>query len=259
MQIKNRGTLAKTLLAGLFLLIGLLCFAACATQTKTVTLTFDLNGGQENSQYPLLPLEMKAGSTFTLPSLPELPEITLVEDGDKITIVRPEGKVFDAFEVDGVRKNPNDEIEINKDTVVKYLWKDIIYINTIKATIKAPIVGQTIEAEESGSHGDYDPKTQTNRPQVNVPENVGYYVSTEYTYWYFEDDYEYKAFTGEIEKDTAYNALIDFIPTDEQYQFADDVQVFINGVEITITDFDNMYSLWVDAQYSIKSVEASAN
>ena len=218
----------------------------------TYTVTFDLNGGEENDEYPLLPLEIEAGSTFTLPSSPELPEITLVENGAIRTVMNPEGKVFDAFEVDGARKNPEDEIEINKDTVIKYLWKDVIYIHTIKATIKAPIVGQTIEAEESTSYGGHDPKTQTPRPQVYVPENLEYYAYNELTYWYFDDDF--KVFTGTIEEDTAYNALIQFDTTDEQYQFADDVKVYINGAEIT--DFDNM-SLWVNASYSIESAEES--
>ena len=216
----------------------------------TYTVTFDLNGGEENDEYPLLPLEIEAGSTFTLPSSPELPEITLVENGAIRTVMNPEGKVFDAFEVDGARKNPEDEIEINKDTVIKYLWKDVIYIHTIKATIKAPIVGQAIEAEESSSYGGHDPKTQTNRPQVNVPENLEYYAYNELTYWYFDDDF--KVFTGTIEEDTSYNALIQFDSIDEQYQFADDLKVYINGAEIT--GFDIM-SLTVYAPYEIESVD----
>ena len=93
----------------------------------------------------------------------------------------------------------------------------------------------------------------TNRPKVNVPKNVDYYAYDKATYWYFD---EYKVFTGEIEKDTTYNALIYFDTIDEQYQFADDVRVFINGVEIT--DFENV-NLWVTATYSIKSVETLAN
>ncbi len=244
----------KTLLVGLLLLISILCLTACLNLTEqsdsTCTVTFDLNGGQEDIQYQLLPLEVEAGSTFTLPVRPELAEITLVENGHIRTIIRPEGKVFDAFEVDGVRKNPGDEIEISKDTVIKYLWKDIIYIHNVKATIKAPIVGNIVDAEYSEVLNHYDYKTQTNRPKVYVPENLEYYAYEEATYWYVGEDYD--VFRGEIEKDTTYNALIYFTGIDEQYQFADDVKVFINGVEIT--DFDNM-ALWIYASYEIESSE----
>ena len=245
----------KTLLIGIVLLISLIGLTACGkpveeSNPSTYTVTFDLNGGGEDSDYPLLPLEVEAGSTFTLPELPELPEITLVEDGHKRTLKFPEGKVFDAFEVDGARKNPEDEIEIKKDTVIKYLWKDIIYIHTVKATIKAPIVGDTVEAEYSEVLKNYDAKTQTNRPKVYVPENLEYYAYDGATYWYVGEDYD--VFRGEIERDTTYNALINFTTTDEQYQFADDVKVYINGAEIT--DFDKM-ALSVYAPYEIESAE----
>ena len=228
----------------------LLFLSGCKTPTDSLhTITFDLNGGQQDDEYPLLPLEIKDGDTFTLPLLPELPEITLVENGHKITIVFPQGQIFDEYEVDGVRKNPEDEIEINKDTIIKYLWKDVIYIHQIEATIEAPIVGNTVDAEYNDSNKRYDSKTQTNRPIVNVDDNLDYYVVDEGTYWYCD---EYEVFVGKIEKDTTYNALIYFTTYDLQYQFADDLTVIINGKKIT--NFDNM-NLWVYVDYKIMSVE----
>ena len=234
----------KFLLVILLLLSSLFTLSACKTSTSsTHTITFDLNGGEQNAEYPLLPLEIKDGETFMLPELPELPEITLIEDGYKITIVFPKGKVFDAYEVDGARKNPNDEIVVKKDTVIKYLWKDVIYIHQIEATIDAPIVGTTIDAKKN------DCSTQTNRPNAIVADNVDYYVLDEATYWYSG---EYEVFVGEIEKDTTYNALIYFTTYDSQYQFADDLTVIINGNEFT--EFDNM-NFWVYVDYAIESIE----
>ncbi len=223
--------------------ISLFSFAACDNQAKTIAITFDLNGGTEDINYPILPLEFEAGSTFSLPEIPELPEINLIEDGHKRTIINPVGKIFDAYEIDGVRKNPNDEIEINKDTVIKYLWKDVIYIHQIEATIEAPIVGTTID----DTNNDY--RKQTNKPITKVNDNLDYYVSDNESYWYSG---EYDVFAGKIEKDTTYNAIIVFTTYNQQYQFADDLKVIINGNEIT--DFDNK-NFWVYVDYKIISIE----
>lgn len=213
------------------------------------TVTFDLNGGREDERYPLLPLEFVADSKFKVPTLPELPEIAYLSDGYYRVAVRPEGKVFDAFEIDGKVYNPGDEIEIKNDTIIKYLWKDVIYIHRIELTIDGPIVGTKIEAEYDDTYGHYDYDTQTNRPIVMVPENDNYLVDNSVTIWATDD---YDVFVGDIEKDKKYNAFVYIYGSDEQYNFADDLVVVVNGKEVD--SFEN-YELWVDVLYSIDSVE----
>ena len=69
----------KFLLVVLLLLSNLLFLSSCKTTTSsTHTITFDLNGGEQNAEYQLLPLKVEDGETFILPVLPELPEITLI-------------------------------------------------------------------------------------------------------------------------------------------------------------------------------------
>ena len=220
--------------------------------SASYTITFDLNGGKEKANYPLVPITIE-GSSFVLPELPEYPEIDYVENGRYISVIFPEGKVFDTYEVDGEIKEPGEEIEITKDTVIKYLWEDVIYIHKINVTLEAPIVGTKVEAEYDEDEEQYDDQTQTNRPIVNiVGEDDNYMVYDDATYWY--DDATEEVFVGEIEKDTTYNASILFVGIDNQYQFADDLKVFINGEEVT--DFENM-GFGVDVLYSIDSIEVN--
>ena len=137
--------------------------------------------------------------------------------------------------------------------IIKYLWEDVIYIHKINVTLEAPIVGTKVEAEYDEDEEQYDDQTQTNRPIVNiVGEDDNYMVYDDATYWY--DDATEEVFVGEIEKDTTYNASILFVGIDNQYQFADDLKVFINGEEVT--DFENM-GFGVDVLYSIDSIEVN--
>ena len=219
--------------------------------TATCTVTFNPNGGRVSNKYPLQDLTVNKGTDFKLPSLPSLPEIAYIDAGMYIVVASPEGKVFDAFEVDGERKNPEDIITINNDTVIKYLWKDVTYIHEINLTIEAPIVGVKVDAEWNDVLNSLDYSTQTNRPIVTVPDGVNYMVEDEVTYWY---DGDYNVFTGTIEKDTTYNATIYVCGITNEYQIADDVKVFVNGKEVTT--FDNQ-ELWICIDYSIDSIENS--
>lgn len=219
--------------------------------TTTYTVTFDVNGGRVSNKYPLQDLTVNKGTDFKLPSLPSLPEIAYIDAGMYIVVASPEGKVFDAFEVDGERKNPKDIITINNDTVIKYLWKDVTYIHEINLTVEAPRVGTTVDAKWSDIFDSLDYSTQTNRPIVTVPDGVNYMVEDEVTYWY---DGDYNVFTGTIEKDTTYNATIYVCGITNEYQIADDVKVFVNGKEVTT--FDNQ-ELWICIDYSIDSIENS--
>ena len=221
------------------------------TTATTYTVTFDPNGGRVSNKYPLQDLTVNKGTQFKLPSLPSLPEIGFIDAGMYIVVASPDGKVFDAFEVDGERKNPKDIITINNDTVIKYLWKDVTYIHEINLTIEAPIVGVKVDAEWNDVLDSLDYSTQTNRPIVTVPDGVNYMVEDEVTYWY---DGDYNVFTGTIEKDTTYNATIYVCGITNEYQIADDVKITVNGKEITT--FDNQ-ELWLCIDYSIDSVESS--
>lgn len=72
---------------------------------STVTITFDGNGGQGHMD----PVTVSKGSTYYLPGS---------------AFITPNNKTFDAWSVNGERKNPGDPIVVNNDTKVTALWKD---------------------------------------------------------------------------------------------------------------------------------------
>lgn len=203
-----------------------------ATETVTYTITYDVNGGKTSEKYPIVPLTVTAGSTFTLPKFPELPELISVENGSYITVNYPEGKVFDAFEINGERKNPGDNIEVNDNTVIKYLWKDLIYIDKIEVSIEAPIVGTYVELKsEYNEELDYTYTTQINSPVVTIPSDANYtfFYKDSVGTWVTED---YDLFEGEIKANTSYIACITFCTKDvDNYSFSDGVKVIVNGIE----------------------------
>ena len=219
-------------------------------ETTKYTVTFDINGGEiDDEEYPLEILTYDAGTTFTLPSHPEMPELNLVENGLDIYVYPPEEKAFDAYEIDGVRKNPDDSIEINSDTVIKYLWKDIEYVHKIEVTIEAPVVGTIIDGEYNEEYEGYDVKSLTSRPEVIIPEGDNFGTDDECNFWSIN---EYDIYLGEIKKDTEYNAKVMFI-IDDGYEFADDIKVIINGKEFE-TD-GSIGGYFVIVNYPINSIE----
>ena len=246
MKSFSKKSISLVLIFTVLMAIFMPTMVSALSDETTYTVTYDLNGGSGEVE----PFTVSAG-TFILPELPEYP--VNIRD----TVISPEGKWYDAFEIDGKRYEFGEEIEVTKDTTIKYLWKDVIYIHRIDATFEAPIVGTLVEAEYRASSGTHDPKTQTNRPIVNVPDDVDYYVYYDYTYWYVgENGYDYDTyfdvFQGTIEKNTTYKATIYVNSIAEGYEFADDLKVFVNGEEVT--DFYNM-KFWVDVQYEIESIE----
>ncbi|MDU5969866.1 MAG: SpaA isopeptide-forming pilin-related protein [Finegoldia magna] len=70
----------------------------------TVTISFDGNGGG----WHMDPVTLSKGSTYYLPGSSFKP---------------PANSTFDAWSVNGVRKNPGDPIVVNNDTTVTALWK----------------------------------------------------------------------------------------------------------------------------------------
>lgn len=70
-----------------------------------VTITFEANGGSET----MADVEVVKGSNYTLP---------------ECGFTAPEGKEFDAWEVNNERKDPSDTITPEANITVKALWKD---------------------------------------------------------------------------------------------------------------------------------------
>ncbi|MDQ0275538.1 LPXTG-motif cell wall-anchored protein [Peptoniphilus koenoeneniae] len=73
---------------------------------STVTITFDGNGGQ----WHMDPKTVDRGSLYELPGC---------------SFIAPDKtKEFDAWSINGVRKNPGDKITVNDNIIVKALWKN---------------------------------------------------------------------------------------------------------------------------------------
>ena len=73
---------------------------------STVTITFDGNGGQ----WHMDPKTVDRGSLYELPGC---------------SFIAPDNtKEFDAWSINGVRKNPGDKITVNDNIIVKALWKN---------------------------------------------------------------------------------------------------------------------------------------
>ena len=216
---------------------------------------FDVNGGKCSEKYQLLPIKVAVKSTFKLPELPEMPELTLVENGYKINIYPPEGKTFDAFEVDGERKEFGDTIEINGDTIVKYLWKDMVYIDRIDVTLDAPIAGTVIE-EISKYDEELDNyfKTQNNIPKFTFSSDADYEMFCDSSWIIPAKDGKNNPFTGVIKSNCIYYASAVFSPKDvDNYRFSKNVKVFVNGVETTDIIYDDT-GIFTEFYFPIKSV-----
>ena len=231
-------TLAFALIFTLMLFQPVIVNAKEPSSSDTVTITYDLNGGTYTGDST--PNEVVPVGTFELPLRPEMPVDI------RYNVLSPEGKWYDAFEVDGIRYEFGEEIEVTEDTTIKYLWKDIIWIHRIDLTLEAPIVGTEVDIYNDDLHT----CIQRNNPIVNVPEDAAYYVDYNYSYWYVGEDFDY--FEGTIEKNTTYNAAIHIGVNEEGYEFADDIKVFVNGKEVNT--FENLHYLGV-VEYEIESIE----
>ncbi len=194
------------------------------------TITFDLNGGIDSGRYPLEILSVEAGSKFKLPQHPEMPELTLVDNGSYIGVSAPEGKCFDAYEVSGERMNPGKKITINEDTAIKYLWKDIVYIDKVELIVEAPIVGTQIKADYNEETGMYDFNSLNVHSKVQVADSKLYATEDKYNYWISGDS---NVFVGKIEKNKDYKTTILLYAVEDGTEFSEDVTVIINGKEVS--------------------------
>ena len=76
-----------------------------------IEVSYDVNGGSKGVESAI----MIKGESYVLPAIYELPEYLLTV---------PQGKEFAGWEVDGQTKKAGESIKVNKNTVVKALWKD---------------------------------------------------------------------------------------------------------------------------------------
>ena len=85
------------------------------------------------------------GGTSTMPSSGEVPVGSEVyfETGQSIqsVVTPPSGKVFDAYEIDGVRYEHGDEYYVTQNFTLKFLWKD------------APVTTYTVAFNANGGSG----------------------------------------------------------------------------------------------------------
>ena len=105
----------------------------------TVTISFDGNGGQVYID----PVTLTKGSTYHLPR--------------PSSFTPPANMTFDAWSVNGERKNPNDPIVVNDNTTVTALWKS----NTpqpkkfnITTSVNDPKLGSVTVDKDKASLGD---------------------------------------------------------------------------------------------------------
>ena len=76
-----------------------------------VEVSYDVNGGSKGVESAIT----IKGESYVLPAIYKLPEYLLTV---------PQGKEFAGWEVDGQTKQAGESIQVNKNTVVKALWKE---------------------------------------------------------------------------------------------------------------------------------------
>ena len=90
------------------------------------TISFDKGDGNGN----MADVKVEKGKEYTLP---------------KCTFTAPEGKEFEAWEIESTKKQANESIVVNKDTKIKALWKDKLPENKekLEPVMPYPLMGQT--------------------------------------------------------------------------------------------------------------------
>lgn len=90
------------------------------------TISFDKGDGNGN----MADVKVEKGKEYTLP---------------KCTFTAPEGKEFEAWEIEGTKKQAKESIVVKKDTKIKALWKDKLPENKekLEPVMPYPLMGQT--------------------------------------------------------------------------------------------------------------------
>ena len=210
----------------------------------TYTVVYDVNGGTVHGG-ELTTRTVASGDTFTITKLFQLPD-----EDYHITVHPPKDKWFDAFEISGERYERGAKITITGNTVIKYLWKDITYVDKVELTIEPPVAGTKIEGEFNEILGHIDYESITVRPIVTFPEDADYIVYSDEIYWTVSG--ESTPYLGEIEAGKTYNAVVYVYCEDESYQFLEEgLEVVVNGEKITTFDSQGF---WVTVEYPMESV-----
>lgn len=90
------------------------------------TISFDKGDGSGS----MADVKVEKGKEYTLP---------------ECTFTAPEGKEFEAWEIEGTKKQAKESIVVNKDTNIKALWKDKLPENKekLEPVMPFPLMGQT--------------------------------------------------------------------------------------------------------------------
>lgn len=90
------------------------------------TISFDKGDGNGS----MADVKVEKGKEYTLP---------------ECTFTAPEGKEFEAWEIEGTKKQAKESIVVNKDTKIKALWKDKLPENKekLEPVMPFPLMGQT--------------------------------------------------------------------------------------------------------------------
>lgn len=89
------------------------------------TISFDKGDGNGSME----DVKVEKGKEYTLP---------------ECTFTAPEGKEFDAWEIEGTKKQAKESIVVNKDTKIKALWKDKLqeHKEKLEPIMPSPLMGQ---------------------------------------------------------------------------------------------------------------------
>ena len=95
-------------------------------QKEMITISFDKGDGNGS----MADVKVEKGKEYTLP---------------ECTFTAPEGKEFEAWEIEGTKKQAKESIVVNKDTKIKALWKDKLPENKekLEPVMPFPLMGQT--------------------------------------------------------------------------------------------------------------------
>lgn len=90
------------------------------------TISFDKGDGNGS----MADVKVEKGKEYTLP---------------ECTFTAPEGKEFEAWEIEGTKKQAKESIVVNKDTKIKALWKDKLqeHKEKLEPIMPSPLMGQT--------------------------------------------------------------------------------------------------------------------
>lgn len=240
----------QTILLAVFALLMMFATVSnAAIYVSKYTVDYDVNGGTVN-RGKLTTRIVDSGDTFTITKLFNMPE-----NDYHITVHPPKDKWFDAFEVNGERYEEGAKITITGNTVIKYLWKDITYVDKVELTIEAPIVGTKIEGEYDEVLKHIAHESINVRPEITLPEGADYTIERDATYWAASGDYN--PYVGEIEAGKTYNAEVYVCCEDESYQFLEEgLELVVNGEKVT--NFKS-FGFWVSVEYPMEAIEKETN